>query len=306
MHCSEDHAPGRKPRARALLVVRKMLAATALVGIIAGCGSSHRAHASAHSSPSAQPAGSSQTASCARTFQDIIRNANPGADPAWVNYFLPQNQARGLPVAIGEYGAITPAAIGSNVTCTLTYKDPAEGILAEVVFVVGHTSFDDPDGEAPQAMPVPAGLTAPTPNIELGPYGEMTSMSTGALLASAQPPPATQSTSASSTTSASTAPLATTTTTGAPPVGPVCGTVQGGPDDYQGQMLTVHTTSGVPCATALIVFRDLGTSKAQNHQGSDAADSYLTVDGWKCPYGNMGTQICEKGSLSILARASQS
>jgi hypothetical protein len=109
----------------------------------------------------------------------------------------------------------------------------------------------------------------------------------------------------SSSTQSTTAPTTSSTAASgsASAIGPVCGTVTGGANDYQGQTLTVHAGSGVSCATALMVIRDLGSGKAQNHPGSDQAQSYLTVDGWTCPYGNMGIQDCLMGGLHIEATA---
>jgi hypothetical protein len=115
---------------------------------------------------------------------------------------------------------------------------------------------------------------------------------------------------ASTSTPSSTTQTATTSSgTGTSPTGPSttasagCGTVTGGKDDYQGQTLTVHAGTGVSCATAMKVMSDLSAGKAENHQGSSDASSYLTVDGWTCPYGSMGIQACSKGSQHIYALA---
>jgi hypothetical protein len=59
----------------------------------------------------------------------------------------------------------------------------------------------------------------------------------------------------------------------------------------------------VSCAIATKVMSDLGAGTAENHQGSSDATSYLTVDGWTCPYGNMDIQLCSKGSQHIQAYA---
>lgn len=81
-----------------------------------------------------------------------------------------------------------------------------------------------------------------------------------------------------------------------------CGTITGGPDDFKGEKLTVYATAQVSCATAMHVMTDLSTpDKAQNHPGQDIADSYYTVDGWTCPWGNMGTSGCHRGSQVITA-----
>jgi hypothetical protein len=51
------------------------------------------------------------------------------------------------------------------------------------------------------------------------------------------------------------------------------------------------------------VLTDLGAGNAQNHEGPDQASSYLTVDGWTCPYGNNDIQSCNQGQLRIEATA---
>lgn len=108
-------------------------------------------------------------------------------------------------------------------------------------------------------------------------------------------PPSTSTEPSSSATSS--------TMTSSPGLGPSCGTVTGGENDYQGQTLTVHSAPEVSCSTAMRVITDLSTGKAANHQGADQASSYLTVDGWTCPYGNMGFQDCIHGRLRIEATA---
>lgn len=79
-----------------------------------------------------------------------------------------------------------------------------------------------------------------------------------------------------------------------------CGTITGGRDDYQGQVLTVYAAPGVSCTTATQVMGDLSVGKAQTHEGPNQASSYFVVDGWTCPYGSMGIQQCSQGGLSIL------
>jgi hypothetical protein len=109
-----------------------------------------------------------------------------------------------------------------------------------------------------------------------------------------------------SSSSASTRPPAPQTpspSATAPAFGPACGTVTGGKYDYQGQTLTVHAATGVSCTTAMTVIGDLSAGKAQNHQGQDQLSSYFSLDGWTCPYNNMGTQSCSKGKLIIQADA---
>lgn len=71
-----------------------------------------------------------------------------------------------------------------------------------------------------------------------------------------------------------------------------CGTVTGGADDYQGAKLTVKVSGGVSCATAMRVMTDLSSGQAQDHKGASDAESWFIVDGWFCPYGNMGNQLC--------------
>ncbi len=77
--------------------------------------------------------------------------------------------------------------------------------------------------------------------------------------------------------------------------------MQGGSDDYGPATLTVGAGSGVSCGTALHVLGDLGAGKAQDHPGPDSAESYFLVDGWTCPYGNMGVQNCFEGDHQIQA-----
>jgi hypothetical protein len=139
----------------------------AVTSALAGCGSSHRAVATGTNSDSA-PAFDAAMAKCATTFQLIITSANPGTDPAWVNYFLAQNQARGLPVSIGQ-----EAYLGTNdvdgLVCMLTFTDPS-GNQDEALFVAGHTSFDG-SSEAPVLEP--AQLAAPQPNVQIGANGAL-------------------------------------------------------------------------------------------------------------------------------------
>ena len=87
----------------------------------------------------------------------------------------------------------------------------------------------------------------------------------------------------------------------APTFGPPCGTVTGGHDDYQGLKLTVYAGTGVPCATAKTVIADLSAGNAQNHPGPSSEQSYFSVAGWRCVYGNMDSQPCSKGRLYIEA-----
>jgi hypothetical protein len=102
-------------------------------------------------------------------------------------------------------------------------------------------------------------------------------------------------TTSSGTGTSSTAPSSSASTR--------CGTVTGGNDDFQGQTLTVYAGAGVSCATATTVMSDLSAGKATNHQGASDASSYFIVDGWTCPYGNMGAQVCSKGSQQVQAYA---
>jgi hypothetical protein len=79
-----------------------------------------------------------------------------------------------------------------------------------------------------------------------------------------------------------------------------CGTMHGGGGLYSGT-LTVKTTPGVSCSAAIAVFNDMAAEHSVNHEGPDSADSYLTVDGWNCPYGNMGIQTCWHRNDEIVA-----
>jgi hypothetical protein len=82
-----------------------------------------------------------------------------------------------------------------------------------------------------------------------------------------------------------------------------CGTVKGGPNDYQGATLTVYAKAGTSCARAMRVMTDLGAGRGENHQGTSDATSYILVDGWTCPYGNMDIQTCAMGKSSLEATA---
>ena len=66
-----------------------------------------------------------------------------------------------------------------------------------------------------------------------------------------------------SSTSAASAPTSTTslgaTTPPTPSFGASCGTVTSGPDDYNGEPLTVYPGPGVSCGTAMTVMTDLST-----------------------------------------------
>lgn len=239
-----------------------------------------------------------QLAACAATFQAIVSNANPFSDPAWVNYFLPQNQQKGYPVAIGEHAHLT--ANGVNGPCQLTFEDPTQSALGTAYFMPGHTAFD---GSTTAPVYTPAQGTQPTPNVQIGPYGQLTYLTNGAPVAGAEArvpsPPNQTGPSSSPTTTASNPPTSTAPTSN---TNQRCGTVTGGGDTYKGQ-LTVYAGAGVSCATATRVIADLSAGKAQNHQGQDVATSYFSVDGWRCSYGNMDSQGCSKGSLQILVHA---
>jgi hypothetical protein len=100
-----------------------------------------------------------------------------------------------------------------------------------------------------------------------------------------------QSTSASTPTTSSSSPRT------------LCGTTTGGADDFQGQPLTVYAGPGVSSSTAMSLMNDITAGQARDHFVGDIAGSYYTIDGWKCPYGNMGTFGCENGTLSFTAYA---
>jgi hypothetical protein len=143
-------------------------------------------------------------------------------------------------------------------------------------------------------------LLSPAQQAAFGQTTQASTQSTPQPAKSTQQPTDTTGATAGSTSSGAAEPPLPTSP---PPLGPPCGTVTGGPDDYQGAMLTVRASAGVSCATAIRLLTNLSAGRAATHQGSADANSWFALDGWTCPYGNMGTQSCYKGNLYIEATA---
>lgn len=184
---------------------------------ITGCGGSQSSTPKFVSSRHV-PAANTGLVTCARTFEAIITGANPYADPAWVNYFLPQNQTHGLPVAIGEDASLTEQ--GSGGVCALTFRDPTEqGVfLATALFMPAQSSFNG-SSNAPVLEPTQG--TAPPPNVQLGDYGAMTYLADGSPLTIPPRPPTTPTATnpPQTETSTSTIPPASVSDIGASPCG---------------------------------------------------------------------------------------
>jgi hypothetical protein len=106
-------------------------------------------------------------ARCSDALQVIIQNSNPQVDPSWVNYFLPQNQSRGLPVAIGESANLTT----NGAVCELTFGLPPAAGPGTIFFVPGNTTFG---GSANSPTLTPAQEPLPPANVRIGPYGALT------------------------------------------------------------------------------------------------------------------------------------
>lgn len=78
-----------------------------------------------------------------------------------------------------------------------------------------------------------------------------------------------------------------------------CGTLTG----FYGKA-KIRVQGNISCATARRVFRDYFAGKGRKHQGSNHANSYTTVDGWKCGTAT-GTSGCSRGAAFIQARYSR-
>jgi hypothetical protein len=55
----------------------------------------------------------------------------------------------------------------------------------------------------------------------------------------------------------------------------------------------VYVAGATSCASATNVLDAVLHLQAKQHVGSTEVDSYFTDGGWLCPFGNMGSQICE-------------
>jgi hypothetical protein len=106
--------------------------------------------------------------------------------------------------------------------------------------------------------------------------------------------------SSTQTTATSTTAVQPTYTDPTEDPGTLCpGYVTGGDDSIPGAKLSVYAR-GTNCAVATKVIADLSDSRGINHPGPEgSADSSFSVDGWTCPYGNMGIQTCTMGTSLI-------
>jgi len=55
----------------------------------------------------------------------------------------------------------------------------------------------------------------------------------------------------------------------------------------------VYTAGATSCRTAERTLNAVLHLEAKAHSGSDEANSFFTYRGWTCPFGNMGTQLCD-------------
>jgi hypothetical protein len=55
----------------------------------------------------------------------------------------------------------------------------------------------------------------------------------------------------------------------------------------------VYVAGATSCASATKVLDAVMHLQARQHVGSSEINSYFTDGGWLCPFGNMGSQICE-------------
>lgn len=55
----------------------------------------------------------------------------------------------------------------------------------------------------------------------------------------------------------------------------------------------VYTAGATSCRTAEQTLNAILHLEAKVHNGSDEASSFFTYRGWTCPFGNMGTQLCD-------------
>lgn len=193
---------------------RRALCAVLLVLAVAACGGSSSSRTRAGGTGTT--VANTTLARCASTFRAIITNANSQADPAWVNYFLSQNQAKGFPVAIGE-----SAFLGTNTEnslCTFDFLTPGDPrhLIGTVYFTPGHYAFD---GSSTAPVLTGPATSSPSVNVRIGPDGELTYLAGGSLVAGASSAGGASATTDSTTTtsSANSAPAAPSQTESAPP-----------------------------------------------------------------------------------------
>ena len=55
----------------------------------------------------------------------------------------------------------------------------------------------------------------------------------------------------------------------------------------------VYITGATSCATAQKTLDVVMHLQAKEHLGAAEADSFFTYKGWTCPFGNMGSQLCD-------------
>jgi hypothetical protein len=65
----------------------------------------------------------------------------------------------------------------------------------------------------------------------------------------------------------------------------------------------VYVSGPATCGSAEAALTAVMHLQAAQHQGSSEASSYFTVDGWRCPFGNMGFQTCERPTHAPRAEA---
>jgi hypothetical protein len=55
----------------------------------------------------------------------------------------------------------------------------------------------------------------------------------------------------------------------------------------------VYIAGATSCKTAEETLNAVLHMEAKTHSGSSEADSFFTYKGWTCPFGNMGSQLCD-------------
>jgi hypothetical protein len=55
----------------------------------------------------------------------------------------------------------------------------------------------------------------------------------------------------------------------------------------------VYVTGAASCATAQRTLDAVMHLEAKEHLGADEPRSFFTYRGWSCPFGNMGSQLCD-------------
>ena len=167
----------RRRRAVALAVVAAILALIAWAISGAGGGTTVTPHALT-GNVSASSWSDTDEAACANTFREIVQGAESPANeyadiPAWFNYFSSNNQARGLPVVIGQGAYLTANGASAGAFCSLTFDIPGTTPPgAMLTYRIGDTSFSGPN---PPLLGPPVGPHLP--NVVIGPDGALSAMS---------------------------------------------------------------------------------------------------------------------------------